>query len=122
MLPSALADIANCTLGNAALEMGIHSAEGKTLAAFVACLLEGVIVKLSVVAAIMLDANAMLGGKGLKCSPGGNGLDGGVIDLEMDELQTRVVVHKAGPAPVALLGKCPLQVGKRIPLWLMTFG
>jgi hypothetical protein len=122
LLPSALADIANCTLGNAALEMGIHSAEGKTLAAFVACLLEGVIVKLSVVAVIMLDANAMLGGKGLKCSPGGNGLDGGVIDLEMDELQTRVVVHKAGPAPVALLGKCPLQVGKRIPLWLMTFG
>ncbi len=76
MLLSALADIANCTLGNAILEMGVHSAEGKTLAAFVACLLEGVVVKLSIVAVIMLDANAVLGGKGLKCSIGGDGLDG----------------------------------------------
>ncbi len=113
MLPSALADIANCTLGDAILEMGIHSpADGKMLAAFVACLLEGIVVKLSVVAVIMLDANAMLGSEGLECSLGGNGLDGGVINLEMDESQTRVVVHKDGPAPVAFLGKYPLQLGK----------
>ncbi len=82
------------------------------LASFVACLLESVVIKLSVVAVIMLDANAVLGGKGLECSLGGDGLDGGVIDLEMDESQTRVVVHKDGRAPVALLGKCPLQLGK----------
>jgi hypothetical protein len=99
-------------LGNAILEMGVHSAEGKMLAAFVACLLEGVVIKLSVAAVIMLDANAVLGGKGLKCSLGGNSLDKGVINLEMDEMQTRVVVHKDGHAPVALLGKCPLQLGK----------
>jgi hypothetical protein len=101
LLLSALADIANCTLGDAILEIGVHSAEGKMLAAFVACLLEGVVVKLSMFAVIILDVNAMLGGKGLKCSLGGDGLNGGVINLEMNELQTRVVVHKDGRAPVA---------------------
>jgi len=82
------------------------------LAAFVACLLEGIVIKSSIVAVIMLDANAVLGGKGLKCFLGSYGLDSRVIDLEMDESQTRVVVHKDGSAPVALLGKCPLQLGK----------
>ncbi len=47
----------------------------------------------------MLDANALLGGKGLKCILGGDGLDGGIIDLEMDVSQARVVVHKDGRAP-----------------------
>ncbi len=103
MLPSALADIANCTLGDAILEMDFHSVEGKTLVAFVACLLEGVVVKSSVVAVIMLDANAVLGGKGLECSLGGDDLDGGVINLEMDELLTRVVVHKDGRARLVLI-------------------
>ncbi len=53
----------------------------------------------------MLDVNAMLGGEGLECSLGGDGLNGGVINLDMNESQTRVVVHKDGRAPVALPGK-----------------
>ncbi len=105
LLTSALTEVANCTLGISILEMGVDAAEGKTLAAVVACLLEGIVVEAAVATVVVLDANAVLGGNGLKGLLGCDGLDNRVINLEMDELQSGIVVHKDGGILVSLLGE-----------------
>jgi hypothetical protein len=73
-------------LNNSILEVGVDTTEGETLAAIVARFLEGVIVETPVVAVVVLDKDAVLGGKGLKGLLGCNGFDGRVVDLKMDEL------------------------------------
>ena len=77
------------------------------MAAVLTCLFEGVVGKLPIVAVIVLDGDAMLGGILLECQFGGQGRLCGVIDLEVHKAQTRVVVHKNGAALVPLLGECP---------------
>ncbi len=47
-------------LGNAILKVGIDPTEGKLLPYVVACLLEGVVMKTSVVAVVMEDLDSML--------------------------------------------------------------
>ncbi len=95
-------------LGNSILEMGIHATDDKLLAAGLACLLEGVASKLSVITVIVLDADTVLGSKPLECLLSKDGHGGGVIDLEMHKMQTGVEIHKNSAVSVPLLGECPL--------------
>ena len=54
---------------------------------------------------MVLDGDAMLSRILLKHDIGSHGQLGGVIDLKVHKAQTRVVVHKDGPAFVPLLGE-----------------
>ena len=65
--------------------MGIDASEGETLTAVVAGLPKSIVIEASVVAMIMLDADAVLGGKGFERTFGGDGLDCGIADLKMDK-------------------------------------
>ncbi len=68
-------------------------------------MLECIVGKLPIVAVIVLDGDAVLDGIILECQFGGHGRLCRVIDLEVHEVQTRVVVHKNGAALVPLLGE-----------------
>ncbi len=76
LLMRALREVADGLLGNAILEVSVYATEGKLLVLFVACLLERIVRELPVVAMIMLNFYAVLGGEGLKGAFGGDGLDG----------------------------------------------
>jgi hypothetical protein len=71
LLECALREIADGALGDAALEVGIDATEGELLSRVVAGLLESVVVETPVVAMVMLDAYAVLGGEGLEGALGG---------------------------------------------------
>ncbi len=75
LLTPALREVADGLLGDAILKMCVYAAEGKLLALFMAGLFECIIGKSSIVAMVMLNFYAILGGKGLKGAFGGNGLD-----------------------------------------------
>ncbi len=62
---------------------------------------------------VVVDANAVLGGKLLKRVLGGDSFDGGIIDLDMHKTQSGVMIHKNCAAPVPLLGEFPFQLGKK---------
>ncbi len=53
--------------------------------AVVSGLPKSVVIEASVVAMIVLDVDAVLGGKGFECAFGGNGLDRRIVDLKMDK-------------------------------------
>jgi len=53
-------------LSDAILEVGIDTAEGELLSGVVAGLLEGVVIESPIVAVVMLDSHAVLGGEGLE--------------------------------------------------------
>jgi hypothetical protein len=74
LLACALREIADGALGDAILAMGVYATEGELLACFMACMLERIVRESTVVAVIMLNFYAMLGGKGLKGMFGGDGL------------------------------------------------
>ena len=65
-----------------------------------------------VVAVVVVDANAVLGGKLLKSVLGGDSFDGEIINLVVHETQSGVMVDKDGAASVPLLGEFPFQLGK----------
>ncbi len=67
---------ADGALGDAILEVGIDATEGELMSRVVAGLPEGVVVEASVVAMIMLDSYAVLGGKGLESMLGSESLRG----------------------------------------------
>jgi len=60
---------------------------------------------------LVVDANAMLGGKLLKSVLGGDRFDGGIIDLVVYKTHSGVMVDKDGAALVPLLGEFPFQLG-----------
>jgi hypothetical protein len=76
LLVCALQEVLDRAFGYAVLEVSIHTTEGELLVLFVAGLFECVIGKLLIVAMVMLNFYAVLRGKGLKGSFGGDGLDG----------------------------------------------
>ncbi len=108
LLLRTLPEISNGFLRNAILEVGIDTTEGELLSLSTAAVLEGIVCKLSVVAMIMKDADAVLLGKVLKGLLGVHGFLGGELGHQMDVLDPGVVVHKDGGCCVALLGECPL--------------
>ncbi len=75
LLACALRAIADGALGDVILEVSVYATEGEFLACFVACLFEHIIGESTVVAVIMLNLYAVLGGKGLKGAFDGNGFD-----------------------------------------------
>ncbi len=75
LLVCALREIADGALGNAILEVSVYATEGELLARIVARLLEHIVRELTVVAVIMLNFYAVLGGEGLKGVFGGNGFN-----------------------------------------------
>ncbi len=66
LLTRALREVVDGLLSNAILKVCVYATEGKLLALFVTGLFECVIGKLPIVAMVMLNFNAVLGGKGLK--------------------------------------------------------
>ncbi len=76
LLTRALQEVADGLLGDAILKVCVYATEGKLLALFVTGLFECVIGKLPVVAMVMLNFYAILGGEGLEGAFGGNGLYG----------------------------------------------
>jgi hypothetical protein len=75
LLMHALREVVDCLLGNAILIVCVYATEGKLLALFVTGLFERVVEKLPIVAMVMLNLYTILGGKGIKGTFGGNGLD-----------------------------------------------
>ncbi len=75
LLTHALREVTDGSPGDAILKVCVYATEGKLLALFMAGLFECIIGKSSVVAMVMLNFYAILGGKGLKGAFGGNGLD-----------------------------------------------
>ncbi len=65
-----------------------------------------------VVTVVVVDANAVLGGKLRKSMLGGDSFDGGIINLVVHETQSGVMLDKDGAASVPLLGEFPFQLGK----------
>ncbi len=53
LLPCAFQEVLDGSLGNAVLEVGIYPTEGELLPCLMACLLEGVVVKASIVTMIV---------------------------------------------------------------------
>ncbi len=68
LLPHALGEVADGLFCNAVLEVGINPAKGELLSLGAATVLESVVCKLSIVAVVVEDADAMLPGKVLNCA------------------------------------------------------
>jgi hypothetical protein len=68
-------------------------------------LLEVVVVKLTVITVIVLDANNVLGSKLLKCLLGKDGFSGRVFKMEVHKTKSGVVVHKNSAVSLPLLGE-----------------
>ncbi len=85
LLVRALGEVADCTLGDPILEMGVHATKGELLAALLAQLLEGVVRESSVVAVIMQNFYAVFGSKLFERALGLEGLLDRKIKHEMNE-------------------------------------
>ncbi len=75
LLMRALQEVADGLLGNAILKVCIYATEGKLLVLFMTGLFECVVRKLPIVAIVMLNFYAVIGGEGLEGMFGGDGLD-----------------------------------------------
>ncbi len=75
MLACALREIVDGALGDAILKMSIYTTEGELLVRAMARLLERIVGESTVVAVIMLNFYAVLGGKGVKGVFGSDGFD-----------------------------------------------
>ncbi len=75
LLAHALREILDGALGDSIFEVSAYATEGELLACVVACLLERIVRESTIVAVIMLNFDAVLGGKGLEGAFGGKGFD-----------------------------------------------
>ncbi len=66
LLPCTLLEVPDGLFCDAVLEMGIDSTEGETLPLCTAAVLEGIVCKLSIVAVVVEDMDAVLLGKVLE--------------------------------------------------------
>jgi hypothetical protein len=71
----ALGEVTDGSLGDAILKGCVYATESKLLVLFMTGLFERVVGKSPIVAMVMLNLYAVLGGKGLEGAFGGNGLD-----------------------------------------------
>jgi hypothetical protein len=67
VLSGTLREVPDGTLGNSILEMRIDPAEGELLLVLLACLSECIVRKSTIVAMVVFDGYAMLGGESLEC-------------------------------------------------------
>ncbi len=97
--------------------MGVNSAEGEFLARFFARSNECSVGKAPVVAVVVGNLYAVLGGKPLECALGINGLGRGEIRRhQINVLQPRKMVDEDGGIFVACLGEAPLGLAEET--WL----
>ena len=71
LLAGALQEIADRVFGDAILEVGIEAAEGELLSRIVAGLSEGIVLETPVIAVLVEDFHAVLGGECLEGAFGG---------------------------------------------------
>jgi hypothetical protein len=109
-LPHALREVLDGLLGDAILKVGIDPTEGELLPCVVACLLEGVVMEVLVIAVIMEDLGSMFCSILFKGKLGGECFLGLVVELEVDKLKAAIVVDKDGGTLIALLGKFAFQL------------
>jgi hypothetical protein len=74
LLPRALREVANGPLRDSILEMGIYSAKGEFLLRFLARADEGGVCKVPIIAVVLGNLDAVLGGKMLERALGVDGL------------------------------------------------
>ncbi len=117
LLPCPLGEVPDGLLSNAILEVGIDPAEGKLLLLCLSCCAKFVVRKAAIVAMVVLDLHAVLGGEAFKCALGIKGLQRDKIDRhQIDKLETQVVVNKDGHILVASLSEGTLRLA--IEIWL----
>ncbi len=116
LLPCTLPEISDGFLCNAILKVGIDPTEGESLSFCTAAVLEGVVCKLSIVAVVVEDVDAMLLGEVFEGLLGFHGFLGGKLGHQMNVLEPGVVVQEDGGCCVALLGECPLQLSNEAHL------
>ncbi len=113
LLPCAFREVLDGLLGNAVLDVGIYPTEGELLPCLMACLLEGVVVKTSVVTMIVYDLDSVFCSvlfEGKLCS---NCFVRLVVELEVNETKAAIVVDEDSGAFVALLGEFAFQLCKK---------
>ena len=116
LLPSALGEVTNGSLGNAILEVSVDPTKDELLALGFACLTEEIVGKASVVAMVVGDANAVFGSKALKGALGVNNfLAGEVACHQTNELEAGIMIKMVGFL-IARLGEYPLRLA--IETWL----
>jgi len=87
--------------------VSIDSAKGELLTLFLACLAEETVGEASVVAMIMLDADAVLCGEALERELGVDGFFARQIARhQIHELEARVMVDENGGVAITRLGEC----------------
>jgi hypothetical protein len=87
LLMHTLPEVSDGFLCNAILEVGIDPTEGELLSLSAAAVLEGVVCKMSVVAVVVEDADAVLLGKVFKGSLGFHGFLRGKLGHQMNVLE-----------------------------------
>jgi hypothetical protein len=79
LLARAFREITDGALGDAILEVGIHATEGELLPRIVAGLLEGIVMEAPIVAVVVEDLHAVLGGECLEGTFGSESFRGCTI-------------------------------------------
>jgi hypothetical protein len=117
LLPCALREVSDSSLGDPILEMGVDTAEGKFLLLLLAILAKKGVREAPIVAMVVINANAMLGGEAFKGAFRQDGFPRGKIaGHEIDELEAGEVIDENGGIAVARLGESPfcLRVKTRL--------
>ena len=107
LLLGTLGEVANGSLGDAILEVGVNPAKGELLTLSFTGFAEHTVSEATIVAMVVLNAHAVLGSKsfeGMFCVDGLGGSQ--VARHEVEELEAGVVVHEDSRIPVAGLGEC----------------
>ncbi len=110
LLPCTFQEVPDGLLGNAIWKVGIDPTEGELFLCIMACLLEGVVIEVSIVAVIMEDLDSMFCSILIDGEHDGKCFVGLVVELEVDESEAAIVANEdGGGALVALLGKFAFQ-------------
>jgi hypothetical protein len=108
LLCCTLAEVPDGFFHDAILEVGVDPIKGKTPPLGTVAVLEGIVCKLSIVAVVVEDADAVLLGKVFKHALGFHHFFRGELGHEVNVLELGVVIDKDGGRGVGFLGKCPL--------------
>jgi hypothetical protein len=108
LLPCTLVEVPDGFFCNVILEVGMDPTKGKMLSLGTAAVIEGIISKLSVVAVVVKDADAVLLGEVFKRLLGFHCFFRDELGHEMDVVELGLMVNEDGGRSVACLGECPL--------------
>ena len=117
LLACACRKVADRALGDAILEVGVYATQGESLSCVFSCLFKCIVFKSSVVAMVMKDSHAVVGGELFECALGLDCFVGAEILHQMYESQTGVVVHEDGGAGVSARGEFARYLSVKANLW-----